>query len=352
MNEAYLISLVEKAAMQDEQAFEELFKCYYASVYKAAFKLCKNDADAQDIAQLTFLQVRKSIHTLEKPSYFPLWINRICVNKCKNLFRDNKNELYDEEYMKYFNQAVEERRDHISEESLHFNTDHEVLMRLIASLSKEHQAILEMIYFQQLNQEEAAALLQIPIGTVKSRAFAARNALKEKIEAYEKKEQIRLNFHMESLGSLFVMMFLRQQLEWKQGLFIVTQHPSVFTSTSELLSGVVGNYLIAMCAGLLGIGLIGVGQILFDHYVLHQETQKKGLFQEIQIDDYVIDNEVDAYYLLKGYAYDADALHNLSRETLLDMSRVYESLKESNQHMYQQLKLEGWTVFFEQELVR
>lgn len=351
MDEAYLASLVEKAAKQDEQAFEELFKCYYSSVYKAAFKLCRNDADAQDIAQLTFLQVRKSIHTLEKPSYFPLWINRICVNKCKNLFRDNKNNLYDDEYMKYFNQAVEERRDHISEEALHFTSDHEVLMTMIASLSKEHRDILEMIYFRQLNQEEAAVLLQIPVGTVKSRAYAARNALKAKIEDYEKKEQIRLNFHMETLGSLMAMMYLRSQCQWTKGLFIVTQHPSMWGDVVDLLSGAVGNYVIVVCVGLLSIGLIGIGKILYDQNALHRETQKN-VFPQVVIDDYLIDNEVDAYYLLKGYAYDAKALHKLSRETLLDMKRVYDALKESNQNMYQRLKLEGWTVYFEQELAR
>lgn len=351
MDEKHLITLVEKAAKQDEQAFEELYMNYYSSVYKAAFKLCKNDADAQDIAQLTFLQVRKSIHTLEKPSYFPLWINRICINKCKNMFRDNKSDLFDEEYIKYFNMAIEERRDHNSEASSHFSSDHEVLMHMIASLSKDHQTILEMLYFKQLNQEEIASLLEIPVGTVKSRSFAARNALKAKIEDYERKEQIRLNFRMESLGTLFAYMFLHKQCSWAKDIVIIT-HPSAFSHMKNWLSGMTGNYLIAACVMIMGIGLFDVGKVLFDQNSIHQELQEDYVFRSVRIDDRIIEDEVDAYYLLKGYAYDEAALHQLSEETLNDMVQVYSALKQSNRHMHQRIKQEGWADAFEQELSR
>lgn len=351
MDEKRLTLLVEQAAKQNEQAFEELFKYYYSSVYKAAIKLCKNDADAQDIAQLTFLQVRKSIHTLEKPNYFPLWINRICVNKCKNLFRANKSDLYDEDYIKYFNMAIEERRDHNSEASLRFTSDHEVLMHMIATLSKEHQTILEMLYFKQLNQEEVASILGIPLGTVKSRSFAARNALKAKIEDYERREHTPLNFRVESLGTVFAMMLLHQQSRWAKELIFITQ-PSAFSRVQNWITGVMGNYLIGACVVVLGVSMIGIGNEIFNKETTQQSIQDDYVFQSVRVDDYLIDNEIEAYYLLKGYAYDETALHQLSSETIEDMRSVYNALKQSNRHMYQQLQKEGWTEAFEKECNR
>lgn len=349
MDERRLVEMVKKAAKQDEQAFEELFKYYYSSVYKAAYKLCKNDADAQDITQLTFLQVRKSIHTLEKPSYFPLWLNRICVNKCKNMFRENKSELYDEEYIKYFNMAVEERRDYNSEASSHFSSDHEVLMSMIASLSTEQQKILELVYFQQLSQEEVASLLAIPVGTVKSRAFAARNALKAKVEEYERKEQVRLNFRMDSLGTLLTLFLIYKQCKWRKEMIMVTKSPSLHR-TSKWLSGIGGNCLIAACAGILGIGLIGAGKEIFTPNDIHEDIREQYAFPALIVDDRHVENEVDAYYLLKGYAYDKNALHRLSKASLAELVPVLSALKDSNRHMYQQLKQEGWIDAFELEL--
>ena len=285
------------------------------------------------------------------PNYFPLWINRICVNKCKNLFRNNKSDLYDAEYIKYFNMAVEERRDHNSEAALHFTSDHEVLMHMIASLSKEHQAILEMLYFKQLNQEEVASLLEIPLGTVKSRSFAARNALKAKIKDYEQKEQISLNFRVESLGTVFALTLLSKQSHWAKELVLITQ-PFTFSHITDFVAGVAGNYLIGASVLVLSISMLGIGNEVFNKDASHQSIQGDYVFQSVRIDDHLINNEIEAYYLLKGYAYDETALQQLSKATLKEMLPVYNALKQSNRDMYQQLKSEGWTDAFEKEYNR
>jgi len=347
MDNDRLALLIKRTIEQDEEAFEELFKEYYPSVYKAAMKLCHNDADAQDVAQLTFLQVRKSIHTLEKPQYFPLWINRICVNKCKNLFRDNKSELYDDEYMKYFNLATEERREYVSEALAHFTSDQEVLMKLIATLSKEHQDILYYLYFYECNQEEVAKLLDIPIGTVKSRAYAARNALKAKVKEYEEKEQIKLDFHMEGLSSLFLLYFLQQQISWSKGILLIHK-PSLIERISSFLSGASANYIIAACVVVIGSGLLGIyHEYTYSH---HPSVEEEKQFPTVQVDTYTITNEKDAYYLLRGYAYDEKALQVVSDALIQEMEPLYEALKKSNGSFYQLLKQSGWTSSYEKRL--
>lgn len=343
MDNDRLTYLVKQTIAHDEEAFEELFKEYYPSVYKAAMKLCRNDADAQDIAQLTFLQVRKSIHHLEKPHYFPLWINRICVNKCKNLFRDNKSDLYDDEYMKYFNSVTENRREYLSEANARFNSDQAVLTDLIQSLSKEHQDIIKYLYYQECSQEETADLLSIPVGTVKSRAFAARKALRLKIEEYEQREQVKLNFYFSSLPMLFTMYFLKEQAAWTKGIVLI--QPSLSDKLGNLMSKTAMNYAIGVCSCVVTLSALGI----------YHEYQKPNnaiqtAFPTVLIDTYTINNEQDAYYLLRNYAYDDKALQVISDRLIIEMKPLYEALKECDGSFYHVLKTSGWTDSYEQRL--
>lgn len=343
MDNERLTYLVQKTIEHDEEAFEELFKEYYPSVYKAAMKLCHNDADAQDIAQLTFIQVRKSIHNLEKPNYFPLWINRICVNKCKNLFRDNKSNLYDDEYVKYFNMVTEDRREFISEALSHYTSDQEVLNELILSLSKEHQDIIKYLYYQECSQEEVAEILNIPVGTVKSRAYAARKALRTKIEEYEEKEQVKLNFYFSSIPMLFTMYFLKKQSAWAKGLVVVK--PSFNDRISSLANNISMNYAIGACSCVFVLSVAGI----YNEYT-KLNSANQAVFPTVSIDTYTITNEQDAYYLLRNYAYDDKALQVVSDQLILEMKPLYDALKQCDGSFYHVLVDCGWTASFENRI--
>lgn len=343
MDNDRLTYLVQKTIEHDEEAFEELFKEYYPSVYKAAMKLCHNDADAQDIAQLTFLQVRKSIHNLEKPKYFPLWINRICVNKCKNLFRDNKSDLYDDEYVKYFNQATENRREFVSEALSHYTTDQEILNELILSLSKEHQDIIKYLYYQECSQEEVAELLDIPVGTVKSRAYAARKALRLKIEEYEEREQVKLNFYFSSIPMLFTMYFLKEQTAWTKGLVLIK--PSFSDQLHSLMNKISLNYAIGACSSVFALSVLGIY-----HEYSKPNSMNQVIFPTVSIDSYTITNEQDAYFLLRDYAYDNKALQTISDQLILDMKPLYEALKQCDGTFYHVLEDCGWSDSYEKRL--
>ena len=65
----------------DEEAFNLLYHRYVKLVYYIAYRICKNDADSQDIVQDTFLQVKRMIHNLKNPSLFKFWLNQIAISK-------------------------------------------------------------------------------------------------------------------------------------------------------------------------------------------------------------------------------------------------------------------------------
>lgn len=356
MEKTRIEELVNKVIEHDEEAFVALYVEFYPSVYKAAIKLCKNDADAQDITQLTFLQVRRSIHTLEKPSYFPLWINRICINKCKNLFRDNRLDTYDEEYYKLSNKFIETHRDHVSEKKFHFTTDQELLFSMIEKLKPEQKQLLYMSYFQQLSQDEIAASLHLPIGTIKSRLYAARNQLREQITEYENKEGVQLNFQVESLGSMMLLYVLHKQLSIPVTIALPFWKSSMNQITSAM-SGTFGNVILIGSIVGLGAGAYGiyheVNQPMIPSYVNDQPeitTKAISSFPTTQLDEYAIVNEQMAYYVLRGYAYDEKALKKASMELLQSMKPVYDALKTSNGVFYHVLEESGWSKAFEERI--
>lgn len=344
-----LKELIERACANDEEAFEELYQRYHMSVFKAAMKLCKNEADAQDIVQLTFLQVKKSLPTLEKPEYFPYWINRIALNKCKNLFRCNHGDSFDNEYYKLFNKVIDTKRDRNSEKAMHFSSDHDVLIQMMETLRPELREVLELTYFQQLNNEESAAVLNIPVGTIKSRLFTAKKLMRKKIQQYEKQEHIALDFQSDALtGTVAAGAALSLPKRIAQ---------SMMSAGGSMVTQIA--LAVIVCAG----GILG-GSALYQTYKDQQReasstpkqanassniVQKEEIipFSSINVNEYHINNAKDAYFLLRGWAYDEGALQTKTAEELKQMYPLYIELKKQDGPFYHVLEAEGWSRVFE-----
>ena len=127
-------SLIRKVQAKDEEAFNLLFQQLYRSVYYTAYRLCKNDDDAKEIAQQTFIQVSRSIDQLKDPDTFDVWLHRIIVNKCYNLFAKRKDVLVDPDTSSILNNEAEYREYLMPKEAHHRQNDIDVLNGLIDEL--------------------------------------------------------------------------------------------------------------------------------------------------------------------------------------------------------------------------
>jgi RNA polymerase sigma-70 factor (ECF subfamily) len=86
------IALVERVRHGERRAFDQLVRHYQRPLYYLALRYLKNEADAADIAQKTFVRVFKSIGRFRGDSSFRTWIYRIAINLSLNHIRDNKRE--------------------------------------------------------------------------------------------------------------------------------------------------------------------------------------------------------------------------------------------------------------------
>lgn len=175
MDEQRAIQLCVKH--RDPVGFGFLVQKYRREAFAHAFALLGNQDDALDACQDSFARAFSSIPRLQElPQFYP-WFYRILRNRCLNLIaRRQTSDRYREAQRQEADETLEAATPgHVLEQ----REEREQVQRALALLKPEHREILAMKYVQDLRYEEIAGLLGIPRGTVMSRLYHARLALRE-----------------------------------------------------------------------------------------------------------------------------------------------------------------------------
>lgn len=170
-----LSTLIKQAMTGDKAAFSKLVWRYKDHIVNIAFGIIGDPQDAEDIAQEAFLKAYLSIGRLASANAFYRWLVKITVN----LSIDKKiaNGLRRVQPLHYAlplsnagqsPEAVAERRER-----------QQMVLEALDRLTAEQRTVLVLREFQELPYEEIAQILDIPLGTVKSRISAARTRLRE-----------------------------------------------------------------------------------------------------------------------------------------------------------------------------
>ncbi|GBF33773.1 RNA polymerase sigma factor RpoE [Desulfocucumis palustris] len=176
--------LVQKSKNGDLDAFDELVKKYESKIYTVAYRFTSNHADANDLAQETFIRVYQSLGTFRGDSSFATWLYRIAANVCRDELRrqQRRKKVSLDEIMSHPGGNIYLADEASSpEESLERNELQRAVQKCLNTLSEEQRLILVMREIQGLSYEEIAASLDCSLGTVKSRLSRSRQALKQKV---------------------------------------------------------------------------------------------------------------------------------------------------------------------------
>lgn len=139
--------------------FSSLVDMYYAKVYYHCIKIMKNDYDAADITQNTFIKAFISINYLKNSDSFGPWIFTICNNEIKMFYRKNKNIL-------------------INTPKLEESKSCDNLYATIDSLDEKYRNVIILKYFSGFKLREISAITGLKEKTIKSRLYEARKILK------------------------------------------------------------------------------------------------------------------------------------------------------------------------------
>lgn len=173
--------LVLRAQSGDKRAFELLVVKYQRRVERLLSRLVRDTAEVDDVAQETFIRAYRALSAFRGESAFYTWLYRIAINTAKNYLatRGRRPQLAVEQHGD--DEAVD-----VSEQMPDYHTPETELSNrqivttvneVVESLPDELRVAITLREMEGLSYEDIAAIMNCPIGTVRSRIFRAREAI-------------------------------------------------------------------------------------------------------------------------------------------------------------------------------
>jgi RNA polymerase sigma-70 factor (ECF subfamily) len=166
----------------DKRAYEALVRRYMTDAYLVAYGYVGNAEDARDLSQEAFVKVYQARARFDEERPFYPWLYRVLRNHCLNFMRRGRVEV-----------SIDDENAHreiasprpTALEDLESDERRRIVRAAVARLSDDHREIIVLKNFKDHSYKEIAEILEIPIGTVMSRLFYARQALRALVEEIE-----------------------------------------------------------------------------------------------------------------------------------------------------------------------
>ena len=184
--------LIQRVKAGDQKAFEVIFSRYVNRVYRQAFKLVGNEADAEDVVQEVFLLVYRKAQSFLGKSEFSTWLYRLTANAALTKLRQRKKEkeVSLDEYLPKF------RKDghHLVRPVVDWTQDidkfvaikeySQIIKEAMEQLSPMDKAVVMMSDMEEMSNPEISETLGISVQAVKARLHRARLFLRGKFTAH------------------------------------------------------------------------------------------------------------------------------------------------------------------------
>ena len=165
----------------DRDAFGKLVERYQDRVFNTLFRVLGSREDARDVTQEAFVQAYSKLSSFRGEAKFYTWLYRIAMNLALSHRRRRKVTL-----------SIDERVERAGEQPMdaHGGPDQDVMQQervemvqqALAELADQHRQILVLREMEGCSYETIAEILELPVGTVRSRLFRARLQLKEQLQ--------------------------------------------------------------------------------------------------------------------------------------------------------------------------
>jgi len=173
--------LIRKCKAGDARFYEPLVRAYEPAGLRLAVAMLGNLEDARDALQEAFVKAYESFHRFDLRRSFGPWFFQILRNHCRDMLRSRKARFK----MEVLDEKLELRpadANRSPERQRQRSAARELLWRALERIGEEHREVLVLKELQGFRYNEIARILDIPEGTVASRLFHARRALKEALE--------------------------------------------------------------------------------------------------------------------------------------------------------------------------
>ena len=183
--------LIAASLARDTAAFGELVSRYQNRLYHSLVHVVGSAEDAKDVAQEAFTLAFQKLSSFRGESQFYSWLFRIALNASVNFRRKNRSLGQSNEATKerIGSEPSDGRLDTAPEQPLEQAERQQIVREALAQMTEEFRVPLVLAEMEEMKYDEIAAMLQCPIGTVRSRIHRGRAELRDKLRRLLKNEE-------------------------------------------------------------------------------------------------------------------------------------------------------------------
>ena len=168
--------------------FDNEFRPHHDAMYNFAFRLTYDEDNAKDLVQDTYLKAYRFAESFQEGTNAKAWLYRILKNSFINDFRKKSKEPSKVDYQEVENFYNSENVDEEKTVDLRIDAVRDMIgdevSQALSSLAVDFRTVIILCDLEGFTYDELSKILDIPIGTVRSRLHRARNLLKEKLSVY------------------------------------------------------------------------------------------------------------------------------------------------------------------------
>ncbi|HPP66604.1 MAG TPA: RNA polymerase sigma factor, partial [bacterium] len=163
----------------DKKEFEYIYKTYMPILYRTAYRMVKNDADALDIVQDAFIRILNGLKNFRNQANIQTWMYRIVMNLCYDYFRKRKKIVFVSEKDIFDSETGAETpaTDDIKRMEIE-NQRKQNLHIALERLTLRQKTVFILRIYEELSYQQIAKIMKIKIGTAKATFFQAVEKIK------------------------------------------------------------------------------------------------------------------------------------------------------------------------------
>lgn len=183
--ETIVKSRIAQVLKGDRNAYGEVVELYKDKVFQLCYRMLGNRHEAEDIAQEAFIRAYVNIHSFNLNKKFSSWIYRIATNLCIDRIRKKKPDYFLDaevpgtEGLTMYSQIASDSA--LPEDELESLELQETVQKEISKLPDKYRSVIVLKYIEELSLNEISEILDLPLGTVKTRIHRGREALRQQL---------------------------------------------------------------------------------------------------------------------------------------------------------------------------
>ncbi|MDP4038546.1 MAG: RNA polymerase sigma factor [bacterium] len=166
--------IISEVLAGDKEKYRLIMERYQTRLVNFIFAMTSDEDEANDIAQIAFIKAYKSLKNYNSKYKFSTWLYQIAINTAKTQLKKKRPISLDEVGELSTNENISL--------TLAKKDEHKLIVQAVNNLDDNYRLVVNMYYWQDLNYQQIADIMKVPLGTIKTWIARAKQKLKEQLD--------------------------------------------------------------------------------------------------------------------------------------------------------------------------